>query len=271
MFKISLYVSDKVFRKKKIEIFFDNIYYKKLNDKWVIEVFSKNLIFDRRLITNFLKIKINRIERVENKNWAYLSNKISEEIKINNFKISQKKNFFSYDHVFIPASTAFGTGSHPSTYLSIINLNNVLKKNKTHKYTYLDLGTGTGVLGFIINKISKRRIVMTDLDLEAEKCVKRNAKLNFINNFRFYKCEGFMNPYFLGKKYNLIVSNIFSISLKKLAKEFRRHLYHNGTLVISGITKCQKNDIINLYSKFNLKLVKSIYIENWISIIFKKV
>ena len=81
------------------------------------------------------------------------------------------------------------------------------------------------------------------------------------------------------KKFNVIYNKLFtiggssknSISLKKLAKEFRRHLYHNGTLVISGITKCQKNDIINLYSKFNLKLVKSIYIENWISIIFKKV
>ena len=38
---------------------------------------------------------------------------------------------------------------------------------------------------------------------------------------------------------------------------------------MSGILYSQRNDIVNYYSKFNLKLLKSTYIEGWISLILK--
>ena len=41
-------------------------------------------------------------------------------------------------------------------------------------------------------------------------------------------------------------------------------------MIISGILKSQINDIKSHFGKFNLKLVKSIYINKWASIIFKK-
>ena len=66
------------------------------------------------------------------------------------------------------------------------------------------------------------------------------------------------------------VSNILLIPLKKLAKDFTKHLVSGGVIIVSGILYSQKNDIINYYSKFNLKLVKSTYIEGWVSLIFKK-
>ena len=60
------------------------------------------------------------------------------------------------------------------------------------------------------------------------------------------------------------------LPLKKLAKDFNKHLESSGILIVSGILYSQKNDIVNCYSKFNLKLVKSIHIEGWVSLIFKK-
>ena len=43
-----------------------------------------------------------------------------------------------------------------------------------------------------------------------------------------------------------------------------------GFVIVSGILKSQVNDMIIHYGKFNLKLVKYNYINEWVSIIFKK-
>ena len=74
----------------------------------------------------------------------------------------------------------------------------------------------------------------------------------------------------MGKKFDFIVSNILLNPLKRIAKNIYLHLKKNGILIVSGILKSQKNDLISHYTKFNLKIIKSIYIEEWVSIIFKK-
>ena len=74
----------------------------------------------------------------------------------------------------------------------------------------------------------------------------------------------------MGKKFDFIVSNILLNPLKRIKKNIYLHLKKNGILIVSGILKSQKNDLISHYTKFNLKIIKSIYIEEWVSIIFKK-
>ncbi len=125
-------------------------------------------------------------------------------------------------------------------------------------------------MSFAFYKLSKKKINATDIDLESQKCFNRNVKLNSISNFRFYRCYGLNNHYLKKKKFTLIISNILLTPLKKLAKDFKKHLVNGGVLIVSGILCSQKNDIVNYYSKFNLKLVKSTYIEGWVSLIFKK-
>ena len=186
------------------------------------------------------------------------------------FHISTFKKKTIKKNILIPASTAFGTGSHPSTFLAIRNIEKIFKKGEFKKLSFLDVGTGTGILSFVIHKLSSKRINATDIDIESQRNFNRNAKLNSISNFRFYRCYGLNNHYLKKKRFNLIVSNILSTPLKKLAKDFTNHLVSGGVIIVSGILYSQKNDIVNYYSKFNLKLVKSIYIKGWISLIFKK-
>ena len=126
-----------------------------------------------------------------------------------------------------------------------------------------------GILSFIISKVTKKKIISIDSDFESEKCFYRNAKLNNVNFYRFYRCNGFNSKYLRNQKFNLIVSNILLRPLKKLVKNFKNHLSKSGYLILSGILNSQKNDIISLYRKFNLKLIKCIYIEDWVSLIFK--
>ena len=107
--------------------------------------------------------------------------------------------------------------------------------------------------------MSNKKINATDIDVESQKCFKINAKLNSISNFTYYKCYNLNNNYLKKKKFTLIVSNILLLPLKRLAKDFNKHLVTGGLLIVSGILYSQRNDIVNYYSKFNLKLLKSTY------------
>ena len=269
-FKISINLSDKKFRELKLESLFENLSFNKIENKWSVEIFSKDLISDKFFILKFLGVKDIKVEKLKIKSLVSYT-------KDSDFDLVTKKLYFSTlkkkkikKNILIPAFTVFGTGSHPSTFLAIRNLEEILKKGELKKISFLDVGTGTGILSFVIYKLSKKKINATDIDLESQRCFNTNAKSNSISNYRFYRCSGLNNHYLKKKKFTLIVSNILLLPLKKLAKDFKRHLVSGGILILSGILQSQKNDIVNYYSKFNLKLVKSTYIEGWVSIIFKK-
>ena len=269
-FKISINLSDKKFRELKLESLFENLSFNKIENKWSVEIFSKDLISDKFFILKFLGVKDIKVEKLKIKSLVSYT-------KDSDFDLATKKLYFSTlkkkkikKNILIPAFTVFGTGSHPSTFLAIRNLEEILKKGELKKISFLDVGTGTGILSFVIYKLSKKKINATDIDLESQRCFNTNAKSNSISNYRFYRCSGLNNHYLKKKKFTLIVSNILLLPLKKLAKDFKRHLVSGGILILSGILQSQKNDIVNYYSKFNLKLVKSTYVKGWVSLIFKK-
>ena len=134
----------------------------------------------------------------------------------------------------------------------------------------MDLGTGTGILAFVLVKIYKKKIITTDIDIESGKCVNLNKRINAINIVFFVKCRDFHTSYLNRKKFDLIVSNLLLSPLKKNVVNFCRYLKSGGFVIVSGILKSQVNDMISHYGKFNLKLVKYNYISEWVSIIFKK-
>ena len=269
-FKISINLSDKKFRELKLENLFENLSFNKIKKKWNVEIFSKDLIRDKFFILKLLEIKDVKVKKFKIKSLDSYTKDLDFDLVTKKLHFSTLKKKTIQKNIVISDCTAFGTGSHPSTFLAIQNLEKILTKGELKKFSFLDVGTGTGILSFAVYKLSKKKINATDIDLESQRCFNRNAKLNSITNFRFYKCCGLNHHYLKKKKFTLIVSNILLLPLKKLAKDFKKHLVRGGVLIVSGILQNQKNDIVNCYSKFNLKLVKSTYVEGWVSLIFKK-
>ena len=269
-FRILINLSDKKFRELKLKNLFENLTFYKNKKNWDVEIFTNDLVKDQFFISRLLGLKVVKVEKLKKKSLASYTTNNSFSTTTKKFEISNFKKETSKINLFIPSSTSFGSGSHPSTFLLIRNLEKIFRKDKFKKLSFLDVGTGTGILSFVIYKLSNKKIHATDVDLESQSCFYRNVKLNSISNFRFYRCYGLNNHYLKKKKFTLIVSNILLLPLKKLAKDFKKHLKSGGILVVSGILDSQKNDIINCYSKFNLKLVKSIHVKGWISLIFKK-
>ena len=78
----------------------------------------------------------------------------------------------------IEAGLAFGTGHHGTTKGCLLAFVDELKM-RTPRHV-LDVGTGTGILAFAAAKILKRPVVAGDIDPEAVRVARENARLNGI-------------------------------------------------------------------------------------------
>ena len=146
-----------------------------------------------------------------------------------------------------------------------------MKFSQKKKYFKIcDLGTGSGILSFVLEKIIKRKIICIDNDLEIEDTLLRNKKKNNLNKMRFYKNDGLKGKYLMGIKFDLIVCNILSNFHKRIVKDYSEKLEVNGNIIISGVLNHQVNEIVSYFYKFNLKLIRKSHLLGWTSLIFTK-
>ena len=211
------------------------------------------------------------ITKIKKTNWVFQNVKDDKGVQTELFFISQGLSNKKLNRKFkltIPANNAFGTGSHASTYLSIICIEHLIKKKRY--YSVCDVGTGSGILSFILNKTTKQRINSIDSDNNIKKTFLKNLRINHLNNIMFVNQSGF-NGFFLRKEsYDLIVANILLKTQKKLVKQYYKKLKNHGEIIISGILINQENEIISIFNKFNFKLKKKFYNFEWVGMIFEK-
>lgn len=211
------------------------------------------------------------IENIKKDDWITRNILDDKAIKSELFLISQgllkvKKN--KKYNLIVPANNAFGTGSHASTFLSIRCIEILTKKKKYFKVC--DLGTGSGILSFVLEKILKRKIICIDNDIQIEDTLFKNKKKNNLNKIKFYKNDGLRGKCLMGIKFDLIVCNILSNFHKGIVGDYSEKLDVNGNIIISGILKHQINEIISYFYKFNLKLIMKFHLLGWASLIFTK-
>ncbi len=237
-----------------------------------LELFFHDYEINSSLI-NQIKEEFSSYELIEigKKDWINQNIKDDKGLETEFFFISQglsnifKKKKFK---LIIPANNAFGTGRHESTLLSIISIEFLVKKK--NYYRICDLGTGSGILSFILRKITKKIIISIDIDYQIKESFDRNLKINHLNNIKFFRNDGLNCNILRNNKFDLIVSNMLSNSQIKLAKQYYNKLEKNGELVISGVLIDQQNEVISYLNKFNLKLKKKFYCFNWVALIFIK-
>src|SRR5215218_2819380 len=89
----------------------------------------------------------------------------------------------------IEAALAFGTGHHGTTKGCLLAFVDEVKRRPPRRV--LDVGTGTGILAFAAAKTLKRPVVAGDIDPEAIRVARENAKLNGIaGHLRLYVAPG---------------------------------------------------------------------------------
>lgn len=173
-------------------------------------------------------------------------------------------------NIEIDANLAFGTGHHGTTWGCLVALDTILKRSDPH--SVLDLGTGSGVLGFACAMALKRKVLATDIDPVAVRTARINAGINNVAPYmEIETAAGFHHPVFARHApFDLVLANIIARPLAALAPDMARHLTPRATIVLSGLRLEDGRRILAAYRPHGLVLRERIIASGWLTLILQR-
>ena len=183
--------------------------------------------------------------------------------------INLNKKFKDKQIIKIDPGAAFGTGSHPSTYLCLEKMENISFSDKK----ILDIGSGSGILSVAARLLGAKEVYAVDNDYLAINSTKSNFQLNFgdLNNLNTYL--GSFNEVILKnqlEQFDFVLCNILAEVIKGMIPNIYKCLRNNGEVIFSGILNSQKDEIIKILIKNDLKLLDVTTRKDWACISAQK-
>ncbi len=140
--------------------------------------------------------------------------------------------------LFLDPGLAFGTGSHPTTYLCLEALSEVDLTGKT----LIDYGCGSGILMLAALKLGARHVWGTDIDPQALEATLENARRNHIDEQVFDLVLPLANI-----QVDLLIANILMTPLVELADTLVHLVKQSGILILSGLLADQAEAVKTAY------------------------
>jgi len=155
---------------------------------------------------------------------------------------------------------AFGTGTHPTTSLCMAMLEKYLQPGDT----FLDIGTGSGILMIAAAKLGAGRLCGIDKDEVAVAVAEKNLKLNGVPAQQFRLQAGNLVES-VNEKYHFVVANILTYVILELLEDITRVLADGAVFVCSGIIDENQNLVkAAMRNRFDLLAVDEK--EQWVAI-----
>ncbi|BAU93567.1 50S ribosomal protein L11 methyltransferase [Methylorubrum populi] len=170
----------------------------------------------------------------------------------------------------IEAALAFGTGHHGTTLGCLRALVDELKRRRPARV--LDVGTGTGILGFAAAKALRMPVIAGDLDPEAVSTARGNARLNGLGPYmRLYHAPGVRHALAnRSRGFDVVFANILARPLKRLAPSLTAVVADDGVLILSGLIERDVPGVLSTYRHRGFHLARSGVIEGWATLVLRR-
>lgn len=214
------------------------------------------------------------IDKVPQRNWVLESRKGLPPIKAGPFFIhgehdrdKRPKRGIALE---IDAGMAFGTGRHETTKGCLLALARLAKTRKFKKP--LDMGTGTGILGFAASRLWNVDVLAADNDKDSVRVSRENAAINKLaRQVRVVRSDGYRAKAVRdGAPYDLVVANILANPLIQLAPGLARVLKKDGIAILSGLLREQEKDVLAAHEAVGLTLDFSLHLNDWAVLVLRR-
>lgn len=164
--------------------------------------------------------------------------------------------------VLLDPGRAFGTGDHPTTRLCLELLETTPVKGKT----VADVGCGTGILAIGACLLGASKVIATDIDEVAVEVTRENAVLNKVE-FEAFPADGFAG---VPGEVDVLLSNIISATLIRLAMDAASHVKPGGCWIVSGIIRANWPDVQSAAEKAGFALEATAEEDDWVAARFRR-
>ncbi|MEG0293690.1 50S ribosomal protein L11 methyltransferase [Enterococcus sp.] len=210
------------------------------------------------------------VSEVQDENWATAWKKYYHPVRVTRY-LTIVPSWETYEAVdpnekiiTLDPGMAFGTGTHPTTNLTLQALEVSLRGGET----VLDVGTGSGVLSIASKYLGAKDVYAYDLDEVAVRAAKENMDLNEIAKDVHVSANDLLKD--VTVEADIIVANILADIILLMIPDAWRLLKQTGKLIVSGIIADKKNLVIDAMEAQGFIVEEILQQKDWFAIILGK-
>jgi len=163
----------------------------------------------------------------------------------------------------IDPGMAFGTGTHPTTGLCI----QMIERHLIPGATFLDVGTGSGILMIAASKLGAGNIYGVDNDPVAVDVAGKNLLANGIEGFSLF--AGHLVDQ-VEETFDVVTANILAEVILDLLPDVSRVLNDGGIFIASGIIARKKDAVVAGLKQAGFGVIELSQKEDWVAIVAGK-
>lgn len=166
--------------------------------------------------------------------------------------------------VYIDTSYAFGTGLHATTRF----MASFVERCAGRYQSFLDIGTGTGILAILALKCGARQVTAIDLRRDIVEIANMNFRENGFPEQRARAVNFQKFP--ADRQYDFVAANLITMDLIAFRKSLLRLVKKQGYLAVSGISLIHYPKFREAFDKLPLRCLKIEKGEGWYALLFRR-
>lgn len=165
--------------------------------------------------------------------------------------------------IVLDPGLSFGTGHHATTAFC---LSEVVRFCGHGGGSFLDIGTGSGILAIAAAKLGAKPIEAFDFDPEAVRVAKENARRNRVERkLKLAQQDVTKIPRQAPRRYDLVCANLISNLLVAERDRIISRVAPTGTLVLAGILQTEFASVCKSFEARGLRLIRQRDEKEWAS------
>lgn len=164
--------------------------------------------------------------------------------------------------VVLDPGLSFGTGQHATTGFCLREL--VARRRPGSNQSFLDAGTGSGILAIAAVKLGYAPVQAFDFDLDAVRVACANARRNRVaHKLQIRRQDVAKLPARPGRRHDLVCANLLAPLLIAERRRIAGLAQPGGALVLAGILRREFAEVRAAYEELGLRCVTSCCEREW--------